>query len=220
MPPGSGDAFADLLAAPGVREVVELRSTFGFMAFHGGSLERVTDVVATRAAEAAGASVYAVLQPPGLRRHVPSRLVRPEASAGLARFLAHVDVAVAVHGYGRDGRWTELLLGGSNRDLAGHVGARLATALAGYEVVTDLEAIPVELRGLHPDNPVNRPRSGGAQLELPPRVRGLTPQWSSWAGSGLPPPTAALVEALAAAARSWCLDVAGQSMSNVPPARQ
>ena len=36
---------------------------FGFLAFHGGSLERMTDVVATEAADASGASLYAVLQP-------------------------------------------------------------------------------------------------------------------------------------------------------------
>ena len=215
--------FAELLATPGVREVVELRSAFGFMAFHGGSLERVTDVVATRAAAAAGASLYAVLQPPGLRRHVSSRLVRPEASAALAAFVGHVDVALAVHGYGREGRWTELLLGGTNRALARHVGARLAPALAGYRVVTDLEAIPAELRGLHRDNPVNAPRSGGAQLELPPRVRGLTPHYRDWAGPGLPPPTEALIAALADAARTWCpppLQPSSQSTSKVPPARQ
>ena len=32
-----------------------------------------------------------------------------------------VDVAVAVHGYGRAGRFTTLLLGGRNRALAAHV---------------------------------------------------------------------------------------------------
>ena len=27
------------------------------------------------------------------------------------------------------------------------------------------------MRGIHPDNPVNRAREGGVQIELPPRVR-------------------------------------------------
>jgi phage replication-related protein YjqB (UPF0714/DUF867 family) len=31
--------------------------------------------------------------------------------------------------------------------------------------------MPSTLRGVHPDNPVNRPRAGGVQLELPPRIR-------------------------------------------------
>jgi phage replication-related protein YjqB (UPF0714/DUF867 family) len=31
--------------------------------------------------------------------------------------------------------------------------------------------MPAHLRGMHPNNPVNRVASGGVQLELPPRVR-------------------------------------------------
>lgn len=199
--------FADLLRQPGVQEVVELRSTFGFLAFHGGSLERVTDVVAGAAAERAGASLYAVVQPDDLRWHVPSSEVRADASPALATFLSHVDVAVAVHGYGRPDRWRSLLVGGRNRALAAHVGGALAPALPHYDVVTDLQRIPVELRGLHPDNPVNVPRTGGAQLELPPRVRGMGPYWAAWRdanGDGrLTPHTEALVDGLAAAAASW-----------------
>jgi phage replication-related protein YjqB (UPF0714/DUF867 family) len=195
--------FADLLAEPGVTEVVELRSTFGFMAFHGGSLEEVTDTVAVAAAERAGASVYAVIQPPGLRWHIPSRMVRPEASAGLAGFVAHVQVVVAVHGYGRDGMWTTLLLGGGNRALAAHVAAALRPALPDYEIVDDLTLIPAPLRGVHPQNPVNAPRGAGVQLELPPRVRGRGRFWRDHDGPELKPHTEALIGGLAAAARSW-----------------
>src|SRR5690606_39793265 len=64
--------FAELLAHPGVEEQVELRSRFGFLAIHGGSLERGTAEVADAAAEQAGASLYAVRQPDDLRWHVPS----------------------------------------------------------------------------------------------------------------------------------------------------
>ena len=198
--------FADLLRQPGVREVLELRSRFGFMAFHGGSLEEMTDRVALAAAERAGASVYAVVQPPDLRWHVPSTQVTPDASDDLARFLEHVDVAVAVHGFGRDGLWTSLLLGGRHRELAGHVAAHLRHALPDYEVVDQVDAIPAGLRGQHPDNPVNRTQRGGVQLELPPRVRGMGPFWRDWhaaGGDGLTPHTEALVAALAAAAEAW-----------------
>jgi phage replication-related protein YjqB (UPF0714/DUF867 family) len=195
--------FADLLATPGVREEVELRSPFGFMAFHGGSLEEGTDVVAREAAGRAGASLYAVVQPPTLRWHVPSRLVRAAASSQLAEFLAHVDVVVAVHGYGREGRWTTLLLGGGNRALAAHMAAHLRPALPGYEVVDDIGAVPLELRGLHPHNPVNCCRGGGVQLELPPRVRGMGPFWRDRRGDGLVPHAEALVGALASAAAAW-----------------
>ncbi|CAN5679927.1 hypothetical protein BH10ACT1_BH10ACT1_34760 [soil metagenome] len=201
--PAEGQAFAVLLAQPGVVEVCELRSRFGFLAFHGGGLEEVTDVVASRAAEAAGASYYGVLHPHELDVHLPSIQVSPMGSPALARFLDHVDVAVAIHGYGRHGWWTTLLAGGSNRPLADHLAAALAPVLPDYEVVTDLEAIPKELRGVHPRNPVNLPRLGGVQLELPPRVRGRAPSSPPPGPDGLSPPTAALIAGLAAAARTW-----------------
>ncbi len=159
-----------------------------------------------------------MLQPPDLRWHLPSTRFSPAVSPALARFVAHVEVAVAVHGYGRRGRWTSLLLGGSNRTLAAHVGRSLAAALPDHEVVTDLDAIPPELRGLHRANPVNLPEGGGAQLELPPRVRGLTPHWTGWSGPGLPPPTEALVAALAEAAAGWPPGRAqGESRSSTHP---
>lgn len=202
---GSGDAqpFAQLLANPGVCEVVELRSTFGFMAFHGGSLEQRTDVIAAAAASVSGASYYGVLQPADLQWHLPSTQVCPEASPALARFLGHVDVVVTVHGFGRHGFWTSLLLGGANRPLAEHVGRHVRWALPAYEVVTDLDRIPSGLRGLHPDNPVNRPRGGGVQVELPPRVRGNTPRCPPPGPDGFVPDARALVDALGVAARSW-----------------
>ncbi len=198
-----GEPFAVLLALPGVEEVLELRSTFGFMAFHGGSLERRTDVIAAAAAEAAGASYYGVLQPPDVRWHLPSTQVTPTASPALARFLTHVDVAVAIHGFGRAGYWTSLLLGGANRTLADHLASGLRRALPAYGIVTDLEGIPSPLRGLDPRNPVNRVRLGGVQLELPPRIRGNTPNSPSPDATGLVPDARTLAAALAAAASSW-----------------
>jgi phage replication-related protein YjqB (UPF0714/DUF867 family) len=185
--------FADLLAHPGVTERLELRSRFGFMAIHGGSLERGTAEIAARAADQAGASLYTVEQPDDFRWHLPSHLVVPEGSPALAGFLEHVDHVVSIHGFGRDGFWTRLLLGGRDRELAARVGAVLRAGLDGYEIVDDLDAIPLPLRGLHPENPVNRSRAGGVQLELPPRVRGLGPR-------GRPDHTTALVAALATAA--------------------
>ena len=195
--------FDELLAHPGVEEVSELGSTFGFMAYHGGSLEEVTDVVAREAAARSGASLYAVVQPPDFRWHIPSTAVRPEHSTVLTAFLDHVDVVVTVHGYGRQDFWTTLLLGGRNRVLAEHLAGHLRTTLPEYTVVTDLEEIPQALRGLHAENPVNLPRGGGVQLELPPRVRGRSPIWADWEGPGLVPHTEALIDGLASAARSW-----------------
>lgn len=196
-------SFPDLLSEPGVEEVLELRSAVGFLAFHGGSLERMTDVVAVDAAERSGASVYAVVQPPGLRWHIRSVDVSPDASTSLRAFVEHVDVAIAIHGFGREGYWTSLLLGGTNRPLATHLGAHLREALPEYAIVDDLDGIPIELRGLHPRNPVNLPRRGGVQIELPPRVRGTTPHWDGWEGPGHCPPLEALVRGLADAVQAW-----------------
>ena len=95
--------LADLLAHPGVEEVCDIRGRFGLMAPHGGSLERGTDEVASAAAERAGASYYAVRQPPDLTWHVPSIEFDPAASLRLAAFLDHVDTVVTVHGFGREG---------------------------------------------------------------------------------------------------------------------
>ncbi|CAJ1494356.1 poly-gamma-glutamate hydrolase family protein [[Mycobacterium] kokjensenii] len=207
MPPAAGDAapesLSELLADSGVVEHSRLRSRFGFLAVHGGGLEQLTDVIAERAAAAAGASVYSMRHPDRAPRHLPSTRYRPEESGLLAAFLDHVDVVVSLHGYGRIGRGTQLLAGGGNRDLAAHLDRCLD--LPGYQVITDLEAIPAELRGLHPANPVNRVRGGGAQLELPTRVRGVSPRSQPPGDDGLSPVTAALVRGLAIAATTWRL---------------
>jgi phage replication-related protein YjqB (UPF0714/DUF867 family) len=164
--------FAELLRHPGVEEECVLAGRFGFLAFHGGSLEVGTDLIASAAAGRSGASFYAVRQPNDLRWHVPSVEFDPAASPALAAFVDHVEVGVAVHGYGREDMFTTLLLGGHNRALANRLALALGSRLDdGFVVLDDLERIPVELRGQHPANPVNRLRRGGVQLELPPRVR-------------------------------------------------
>lgn len=195
----------ELLAHPGVEERCTLGSRFGLLAFHGGNLERGTDLIATEAAARSGASLYTVVQPPDLRWHIPSVEFRPERSEALAAFVAHVDVAVAVHGYGRDGLWTTLLLGGRNRELAAALAVALRERLGtGFDVLDELEAIPAELRGVHPRNPVNLPTGGGVQLELPPRVRRGT-----GAPTFDPAYEAAVIEALAAVASAAVTDPAG-----------
>ena len=193
--------LSDLLAEPGVSEDSRLRSRFGFLAIHGGGLEEMTDVIAERAADAADASIYILRHPDHYPHHVPSARFRAEDSPRLAEFLQHVDVAVSLHGYGRIGRSTQLLAGGRNRNLAAHLARHIV--LPGYHVVTDLDAIPRELRGLHPDNPVNRVRGGGTQLELSPRVRGISPRSRAPGADGLSPVTSGLVAGLVAAAHSW-----------------
>jgi phage replication-related protein YjqB (UPF0714/DUF867 family) len=171
---------------------------------------------------AAGASVYLLRHPDRYPHHLSSAHFLAAQSARLAEFLEHVDVAVSLHGYGRIGRATQLLAGGRNRALAAHVAGHLA--LPGYHIITDLDDIPPELRGQHPQNPVNQTRGGGTQLELPTRVRGISPrsllpgddavrygprrsraQQPEPGADGLSPVTAALVQGLAAAAGTWKL---------------
>lgn len=196
-------SFSELLGRSGVTEDSTLRSRFGFMAIHGGGLEQMTDVIAERAADAADASVYVLRHPDRYPHHLSSALYRAEESARLAEFLDHVEVVVSLHGYGRIGRSTQLLAGGRNRELAQHLARHVD--VPGYQVITDLDAIPRELRGMHPDNPVNRVRGGGTQLELTPRVRGISPRSGLPGDDGLTPATSKLVQGLVATARSWPL---------------
>ncbi|MFN8021412.1 MAG: poly-gamma-glutamate hydrolase family protein [Acidimicrobiales bacterium] len=197
------EQFAQLLATPGVEEVCELRSRFGFMAFHGGALEEMTDVIARAAAERTGASYYGVHQPKGLERHIPSTRFDPAVSERLRSFVEHVHTVITIHGFGRRGMFHTLLVGGRNRLLAHHVGDHLRRRLPAYEIATDLDRIPRELQGLHAKNPVNLPERQGVQIELPPRVRGTTPLFWDWEGPGLTPHTQALVDGLVDAVDTW-----------------
>jgi phage replication-related protein YjqB (UPF0714/DUF867 family) len=186
--------LAELLTLPGVREDCVLRSTVGFMALHGGSQDRGTDHLARHAARQSGASYYAIVQPNGLRVHLTSRLHDPDHSATLRTFLDHVDIAISVHGFGRDGfaLWVDpgrglvvepygpmmkgrqtgplrgIILGGLNRDLLA-VGRRLF-----HDRFEDYHVADERVRlGFHPDNPVNLPLAHGVQIELPPGLRGI-----------------------------------------------
>jgi len=199
--PSAPQSLSELLAEPGVTETSVLQSTFGFMAIHGGGLEKMTDVIAEQAAVASAASLYVVRHPRDYPNHLSSNAFRSEESPMLAAFLDHVDVVVSLHGYGRMNRSTQVLVGGCNRDLAAHLARHVV--IPGYELITDLEQIPRELRGMHPDNPVNQPRDGGAQIELSPRVRGISPRSGMVGDDGLTLATSRLVAGLVAAATSW-----------------
>lgn len=195
--------LADLLTYDGVTEECVLRGNFGFMAFHGGALEEVTDVIASQAAERAGASYYGIQLPDNLEWHIPSHKVTADQSPLLNEFLSHVNIVITVHGFGRAGFFTSLLLGGRNRRLAAHVGDRLRHHLPAYRIIDDIDDIPGNLRGMHQDNPVNVVEHAGVQLELPPRVRGSSPLWWDWEGPELTPHTQSLITALAEAATTW-----------------
>jgi phage replication-related protein YjqB (UPF0714/DUF867 family) len=193
--------LTELLARPGVVERCELRSPFGLMAIHGGGLEQMTDVIAATAAREAAASYYGIAHPQADEHHLSSLRYRPDESPALAAFVDHVEVVISVHGYGREGSWTSILAGGRNRELAAAIATEARSRLLEYEVVTELARIPMELRGLDRRNPVNLPRDAGVQLELPPRVRGISPLSPPPGEDGLSPPTRALIDTLVAVAR-------------------
>ena len=202
-------AFADLLAHPSVVEELTVRSNVGFLALHGG-LEPGTAELATAAADRAGASCYAIRQPHDLKQHVPSVQSDPADAPSLAAFLEHVRTVVSLHGYWsrREELGHAILVGGGCRSLVVDLASRLRCALPEVAVVDDPNAIPPDLRGLDPRNPVNHAALGGVQLELPPRVRVIgrvaeRPEAAPYVAG-----TQTLIDALATFARD-ASDVAG-----------
>jgi phage replication-related protein YjqB (UPF0714/DUF867 family) len=171
-----------------------LRSAVGFLALHGGSQDRGTDQLANQAAERSGASYYAIVQPADLRVHLTSRLHNPDHSETMRSFLQHVEIAISVHGYGRDGFsvWVDperglviepygpalrgrqtgplrgIIVGGLNGELVDAARRLLHDRFAGYHTADERVRL-----GFHPDNPVNLPVLGGIQVELPPGLRGI-----------------------------------------------
>ena len=117
-----------------------------------------------------------------MRVHLTSRLHDPGQSEHLRNFLRHVDIAISVHGFGRDGFsfWIHpergLLVDPYGPQLQGRqtgplrgiiLGGRNArlfeNRLPGYHVADERVRL-----GFHPDNPVNLPTARGVQVELPP----------------------------------------------------
>ena len=180
--------LAELIATPGVEEIVARRGRAGVLALHGGLEERTADI-AIDVSRRADASLYAVVQPADLRWHVPSIRYDPAASPALKSFLEHVSLAVSFHGFGRRGMEDTVLLGGRNRQVATLVAGSLRRS-TDLRIVDDLDLMPGGLRGLHPRNPVNLPEHGGVQIELSPGAR--------------EPAAAAAVAAAVAAALAAC----------------
>jgi phage replication-related protein YjqB (UPF0714/DUF867 family) len=171
-----------------------LRSSVGLMALHGGSQDRGTHEIASRVAEVAGASYYAIVQPLGLRVHLTSRRHDPAHSERMTAFLRHVQIAISVHGFGRDGFAVHvdpgggvvvqpygpalrgrqrgplrgIIVGGRNEELLELARRLLDDRFAGYHVADERVRL-----GFHPNNPANLPSSHGIQIELPPGLRGI-----------------------------------------------
>jgi phage replication-related protein YjqB (UPF0714/DUF867 family) len=173
------------------------------MAYHGGALEEMTDVIAREVAARTGASYYGVHQPTACGCTWPRRASVPSSPRSWQRSSSHVRTVMTVHGFGRRGHFTSLLLGGRNRELAEHVGAHLRERLPAYDVITDLDRHPGRAaRHARTTTRSTCPPTTGVQLELPPRVRGSSPLWWDWE-HGLTPHTEALIAALAEAAAGW-----------------
>ena len=186
--------LAELLALPDVEEICVLRSRVGFLALHGGSQDRGTHEIASQAAAESGASYYAIVQPPNLRVHLTSRRHDPAQSEKFRAFLDHVEIALSVHGFGRDsftlvadvagdviiepygparrGRQTGplrgVILGGLNAELLDVACQHLSERFPDYRVGGEQIRL-----GFHPENPVNLPSAHGVQIELPPALRGI-----------------------------------------------
>jgi phage replication-related protein YjqB (UPF0714/DUF867 family) len=118
----------------------------------------------------------------------------PEHSAHLRAFLEHVDVAISLHGFGREGfaLWLDpggglivepygpavrgkqtgplrgIIVGGLNAPLLEAARELFQGRFAGYHVADRRVRL-----GFHPDNPVNLPTAHGVQVELPPGLRGI-----------------------------------------------
>jgi phage replication-related protein YjqB (UPF0714/DUF867 family) len=171
----------------------------GLLALHG-SNEGGTAELARSVAERCGATSL-VLTQPGVPEpvHIPSPRMAVEHCALLRDFLAHVSLVVSLHGHMRHTAPRAIFLGGGNRPAARLVADELAALRPDFDPVTDLDEIPVALRGLHPRNPVNLARRGGVQVELPLAARTRRGGWAP----GVPDtPPQSVVDALAKAVES------------------
>lgn len=149
---------------------LHLAGPVGLLALHGG-VEGGTAELATEVAARTGATLLTFTQPEGPPTHIPSTRIGP--CTPLTTFLTHTTLTVSLHGHNRRAAPRTIYVGGSNRPAA----RILATALTAtpFTPITTLSAIPHPLRGLHPDNPVNRTSQGGVQLELPVQARTSAP---------------------------------------------
>ncbi|MBK3643533.1 MULTISPECIES: poly-gamma-glutamate hydrolase family protein [Streptomyces] len=166
----------------------------GLLALHG-SNEGGTAELARSVAESCGATSLVFTQP-GVREpvHVRSPRMAVRHCALLREFLSRVQLTVSLHGHNRTATPRSVFLGGGNRPAALLVADGLDALRPEFDPVTDLDEIPVALRGLHPRNPVNMTRRGGVQVELPLAARTGGQAWAP----GVPDtPPRSVVDALA-----------------------
>ncbi|MGW1212828.1 poly-gamma-glutamate hydrolase family protein [Streptomyces sp. NPDC002499] len=149
----------------------------GLLALHGSNEGGTAELVRSVAERCAATSL--VFTQPGVRKpvHIPSPRMAVRHCTLLRDFLAHVELVVSLHGHMRPTAPRSLFLGGGNRPAARLLADELGSLRPEFEPVTDLDAIPVSLRGLHARNPVNLARRGGVQVELPLSARTSRRGW-------------------------------------------
>ncbi|MFD4787345.1 poly-gamma-glutamate hydrolase family protein [Streptomyces sp. NPDC058459] len=152
---------------------LRLAGPVGLLALHGG-VEGGTAELASEVATRTGATLLTFTQPEGPPTHIPSTRMPP--CTPLTTFLSHATLTISLHGHSRRTAPRTIYAGGSNRPAARILATALSHRAPAFEPITTLADIPRPLRGLHPDNPVNQTRDGGAQLELPILARTTHPR--------------------------------------------
>jgi phage replication-related protein YjqB (UPF0714/DUF867 family) len=177
-----------------LRAALTLGGDTGLLALHG-SNEGGTAELAWSVGELCDATSLVFTQPGAVEPvHITSPRMAVEHCGLLREFLAHVTIVVSLHGHMRPTAHRSIFLGGANRPAARLVAAELDALRPEFEAVTDLDEIPVALRGLHARNPVNLSRGGGVQVELPLAARTRRQRWVP----GVPDnPPRSVVDALA-----------------------
>ncbi|MDH6212776.1 poly-gamma-glutamate hydrolase family protein [Streptomyces pseudovenezuelae] len=162
----------------------------GLLALHGSNEGGTAELAGSVAGRCDATSL--VFTQPGVRQpvHIPSPRMAVEHCALLRDFLAHVELVVSLHGHMRPAAPRSIFLGGGNRPAARLLADGFGALRPEFEAVTDLDEIPVALRGQHARNPVNLARRGGVQVELPLAARTRRRGWVPGVPDAPPPSVA------------------------------
>ena len=159
-----------------IREFLHLAGSIGLLAPHGGLIEPGTEEIARTVAQQSGASlyVYSGRRPAdNFALHRPSHGMELGSRPLVLQFLHHVNMAISIHGHGRDG--SSAYVGGLNQDMVQTFAKLARPVLPQYKWICDPETIPAGIKGRKPNNIVNLPPFQGMQLEMPKTLRQTKP---------------------------------------------